>query len=458
MASTSVEAAEDSHLAGQHLVAAENGRNPLSGGDGESDQSRKATPQQMTQNLADLFARSLHTALKQMLVGTTSMPQLPQLVADEELAVAGANETNLEGKPGDPQAQGRRADPQTPSFQDPAQAAAPHPVGTSLRDGADHRKPQSYQVEIETLSEVELQAENQRRQTIRAEWRDDQYSYLEDPWKPLWKQESEVTKGLFQWPCSDDERKNLQLDLVDGLNSAENNGRWVKAGIRAVACWISLIGLRLNHISKKKFPIKSPPQTETIEDETHSPLKQARILIECIWVCNDGRNAAIGDVLLSCYRRQILRQPALVVDPADVERMVQRHIRAVRIAIWLVSIVYKHDFPDLNESENIDSAWCMPISSAEVSLRRKGRQIDINAGKDPFITIGDFNLNDLRNIGQLRIQWTEYWDEHLELETTWMGNILKIYWFSPVLSRKLFNKSVKFIPPLRSEADRDIWS
>ncbi|KAL8866102.1 MAG: hypothetical protein Q9174_006491 [Haloplaca sp. 1 TL-2023] len=460
MASTDIEAAGESHLARQHSFVADNERDPLSGGNGQPNQSRKAPHQKAVQDLVDLLLRFLHTAaLKQMRVETASIPQLPQLVTDERLAIAGANETNLEGTPVEPQTQGRRAGPQPQSFQNPAQDAAPHPTETSLSAGADWRNPRSYQAEIKTLSEVEIQAENRRRQAIRAKWRNDQYSYLEDPWKPLWKQEPGVKRGLFQWPCSDDERKDVQLDLVDGLNFAESNGRWVRAGIRAINCWISMIGLRLDKIAKKKLPMKSPLQTKTIEEETHSPLKLAKILIECIWVCNHSRNAAIGDVLLSCYRRQILRKPSSEANPSDAERMIQRHIRAVRIAIWLVSIVYKHDFPDLNESENVDLAWCMPISSAEVRLRRKERQIDINAGKDPFITVGDFNLHDLRNIGQLRIRWTKYWDKHLELKTTWKGNILKIYWFSPVLSRRLFNNGLcgGLSGAERNETTVEIW-
>ncbi|KAL8966501.1 MAG: hypothetical protein Q9183_003346 [Haloplaca sp. 2 TL-2023] len=451
MPSPDLEAAEDSHLVGQHHVAADNGQNPLADTDGVSDQSDKATLQQATRDLADLFAHSLHTALEQIRGGTTN---IPLLATGEEPAVVGATDTHLKVTPRDPLVQEGQTDHQNTISQDTLAQADAHgapATQVALHDGEDHRELQSYRVEVKTSSEVEIQAENQRRQNIRNKWRAKERSYLEDSWQPLWRQETGVETGLFQWPCSDNERKDLQLDLVDGLCFAMGNMRWVKNGIRGMSCWISLIGIRLNGLcSQKGFPKKSPSQTDAIEHEMHSPLKQARILIECIWVCNNNRNAAIGDVLLSCYRRHVLRQPALIVNLADAKRVAQRHIRAVRIAIYLVSIVYRLNFPELNENEDLDAAWGMAISSAEVRLRRKVREIDTDAGKSPFIAVGDFNLRDLRNIGQLRIQWTSYWDEHLELQTTWAENILKLYWFHPLLSRNLFSKSVHQIFSLRS--------
>lgn len=78
-------------------------------------------------------------------------------------------------------------------------------------------------------------------------------------------------------------------------------------------------------------------------------------------------------------------------------------------------------------------------------MRHKRQSVKIDVGKSPFLAVGDLNLKHLTRIGQLRIQWTPYWDEHLELETTWTKNILKLYWFDSSLARHLHAKSVYFL-------------
>ncbi|KAL9589438.1 MAG: hypothetical protein Q9203_001764 [Teloschistes exilis] len=132
---------------------------------------------------------------------------------------------------------------------------------------------------------------------------------------------------------------------------------------------------------------------------------------------------------------------------ADMSQILKHHISAVRISIYIINVSYKHNFPKLNEFEDFDRAWCTPISAAGVEMRHKRQTIEIDFGRSPFLAVGDLNLKNLTRIGQLRIQWTPYWDEHLELETTWTKNIFKLYWFDPILARHLYAKSLYFLSP-----------
>ncbi|KAL8731989.1 MAG: hypothetical protein Q9181_004105 [Wetmoreana brouardii] len=293
-----------------------------------------------------------------------------------------------------------------------------------------------YKRRVKRMTEDEVKAENERRKEIRGLWRQGKDPDLEDPWKTLWKDQPEYGGGLFEWSCDDEKRKSLQVELIDALNAAPFNQSFPRRGVRMISCWISLIGLRLNDLYLKY----DLPDLERQENETDSPVTQAEILIECIWTCNKSRRATIGDVLEACYRRQVLQQPRFD-DSSEArysEVVLYYHIRAVRISIFLVNIMYKHDFPrKLDKSEDLNSAWSMLISTAEFKMRPKPPHVEIDAGKHPFLAVGDLNIRDLAAIGHIHIQWSPYWDEHLELETTWTETVLKLYWFNPSLSRYL---------------------
>lgn len=290
------------------------------------------------------------------------------------------------------------------------------------------------------MTDEEIATENKGRQEIRGIWRNGDIgdtSYIEDSWKSLWEENSEAEKGLFQWPCSDADRKSLQLDLVDALHSASVDEVWPGRGLRILSCWISLIGLRLNDLY-----LKHNYAEPGSEKRTDHPVILTRILLECIWTCNKSRPATVGDVLESCYRRHILLQPHnphTSFETRYSNSILQDHIRAVRISIYLVSIVYKHEFPTANQMEDFESVWSTAISDTEIKMRPERPHVEVKSGKDPFVAVGDINLKDLQSIGQLRILWTPYWDEHFELQTLWTTNVLKLYWFSPRLSKYLIS-------------------
>ncbi|KAL8632922.1 hypothetical protein Q9189_001330, partial [Teloschistes chrysophthalmus] len=294
----------------------------------------------------------------------------------------------------------------------------------------------------------QLKEEGETRKKDRGKWTvnlsKDGGDYLDDAWEHLWKDTREDAKGLCQWPIEDEKRKNLQLELVDALTSAPHNyglGGDVGQGFRAMSSWISLIGVRLNELySNRKYGFWNPTSREGFK--TYGPETQVQVLIETIWICNKNRSAKIGQVVRACYGRTVLQQPSFDKD-SKVEQsnlLVRSHIRAVRIAIHLVNILYKHDVaPRLDRFENLDEAWRMPVAVAEEKMRHRQRNIDCSAYTAPFLNISDLNVKDLRRIGHLQIRWTPYWDEHLALEITRDVNILKLYWFGASLSKSFLN-------------------
>ncbi|KAL8998918.1 MAG: hypothetical protein Q9169_002137 [Polycauliona sp. 2 TL-2023] len=91
--------------------------------------------------------------------------------------------------------------------------------------------------------------------------------------------------------------------------------------------------------------------------------------------------------------------------------------------------------PELRTDEDLNMAWSSPLPMAEKQMRYRERAVKVDVGSDPFFGIHDLNLRDLQEIGRLQIEWTDYWDEHLRIQTDSWGAILKLYWFSPDLSR-----------------------
>ncbi|KAL9589443.1 MAG: hypothetical protein Q9203_001769 [Teloschistes exilis] len=299
----------------------------------------------------------------------------------------------------------------------------------------------SYKDLVPPAASPEISAEDERRAMIREKWYDPDLSYIADPWIGLWDESCPISRGLSQWSCSDDDRINLQLQIADALKSGPIEEIYITIGIRQLSCWISLIGLRLNDL----YLQQTLPQPSQERYETDSPIVQIRVLIECIWSCNKNKFTTIGNVLENCYRRNILHQPTFGDYTAwnlDSYHL-RTHIRAVRVAIYLINVLYSHTVPAaIDEEEDLDEAWFMLLSDAERALRCQLSRVERDMGNDPFFGITDFNLRNIQSLGQLEIKWTSYWDEHLELVTSRTSNVLKLYWFPPGISRYFRNGSV----------------
>lgn len=323
-----------------------------------------------------------------------------------------------------------------PNVQEPRLSSSDFLNGSTFPPGADPSTDQtSWKHVVDVMSESEVEVENELRRRVRKDWRpDEKCAYLEDCWKHLW---------VFQWSYPDEKRQALQLALVDALNA--HSGimiveLYMRKDFRSIAPWISLIGLRLNQIYRRFYTTVSAPGI--------TPATQIEVLIECLGCCNsfvprlgvpqDRQGPSIGNVLCACYRRRILRQPKISDELSGI--ILREHFRLVRTALYLLNTLYKHRPPIFESLESLDRTWDLLLSSAEASMRESPSLLDFERGKDTFFRLDDINLKDLQNLGHLNVQWTPYWDEHLQLETSSSANILKIYWFQPSLAQYLVHR------------------
>ena len=299
-------------------------------------------------------------------------------------------------------------------------------------------------VRVQVMSDEDIAFESKDRQSLFQT--PELLEHLEDSWKHLWKPQPTVARGLFQWPCSDEKRHGLQLRLAAALGGRMVGGdtlffgNYLQQDFGLLGCWIAMIGLRLDRLYQWLDQIYMPAVP---------PFTQIEILIECIWRCNSYTSMSrpepgptIWEVLEACYKRKVVAQPN--PDTPEGVDTIRKHSRSIRNAIYLVSTLHKHKFP-FSESTDIIH-WAqgldMQLPVLEKLMRDDVRYGDENLEKvkDPFFRIDDFNLKDLQNIGHLKLQWTSYWDEHLQLETSSNVNILKIYWFQPRLASSLIKK------------------
>lgn len=308
---------------------------------------------------------------------------------------------------------------------------------------------------IKPMAQFELEAENGWRRLGRSMWKTpENLAHLEDSWKYLWEPMVGVDRGLFQWNVVEKTRKMLQYDLVDALCANERivSAMSMRRDYRAISTFITLIGLRLNeqYRSYHRYP-------------EMGPVKQTMILIECIWACNafDPSNdikegyregPRLSNVLTACYRRHILNRPEEGFDDYITTAVLIKHCQAVRRSLHLINLLHKHQISAYMHCENLNQArelWSMPLPDVEApSIHVPYRSSTLRDGADAFLRIDDFNLRDLQILGHLQIQWTSYWDEHLQLETSSTANILKIYWFQPKLAQYLVEKYITPYPSL----------
>ena len=306
---------------------------------------------------------------------------------------------------------------------------------------------------VERMSEVEIKAEDGYRRLGRAEWRSPgEMAYLEDSWKHIWEPSPGVDKGLFQWPCSEETRKRLQLDLADALNANNRiiafntNMRQLGCDYRSISTLISMIGLRLNEQFRSYHRVPDV-----------GPVVQIRILIECIWACNAfdpststsrgyREGPRLSNVLSACYRRGVLNRPEQGFDDHVTTQYLQKQCQNVRRALHLINLLCKHHistYVPIADLKDAQEVWDMPLPNVETATTPPlilHRSSEPREGPDVFLRIDDFNLRDLQTLGHLQIQWTSYWDEHLQLETSSTSNILKIFWFQPKLGRYIVEK------------------
>lgn len=298
----------------------------------------------------------------------------------------------------------------------------PAPDGHPLQSSDVGLPHLDYRQRADPMDVETIEAQNRHRRDVRDLWRGgEDWTYLEDPWKYIRRGNSRMFDD-----STDEQRKELQLALIDALFACHEEPKldeFFDRRLPAIACWISLIGVRLGNVVPK----------------TALAIKQVEVLIECIWACKSQypNSARVCDVLWSCFRRRILDQPSFhdPFDQSDSRFVLCTYITMVRIAVYLLNILYKPQGPPVEVVDDLDGAWSTPLAMVEKSMRCKQPEVKFSNDRGTFFAVSDFGLRDLQRIGQLRVQWTSYWDEHLELETIGSTTTLKLYWFSPTLSR-----------------------
>lgn len=278
----------------------------------------------------------------------------------------------------------------------------------------------SYTQEVTIMTSEDIEAENRARREVRQKWRGaEDWEYLEDPWKHIQRDDEPFFNN-----STHEQRKGLQLELIDALLSRANEprlDRFLGRGLPFISCWISLIGTRLGNIFIR----------------SDGAIIQAEVLIECIWTCKSISSARVCDVLQSCFRRGILEQPPFGAGSDFSESMsdLRSCIAMVHVAIFLLNILHKHELSQLEDQEGLEDTWLLPLSIIERAMRHQWEEVNQDHDGGVFFSVGDFGLKDLQSVGGLQIRWTAYLDEHLELYTEGKLTILKLYWFSPVLTR-----------------------
>ncbi|KAI4185605.1 MAG: hypothetical protein LQ348_004347 [Seirophora lacunosa] len=291
-----------------------------------------------------------------------------------------------------------------------------------------------------------IRAENAARKFYRKEWRVDSIpEHLLDPWKHLWRPQGGVATGLSEWACEDVERQNLQLNLIDALAAGSPIPfvhEIMRTEFRNITCWISLVGIRLNAFYRS-LKLKEVTNGNTLIRNPNiiSPMTQVEVLIECLWACNGCANAEVGRVLSNCYERSVLAQPSFdgTRDIKETTQTLSSHVCVIKIGIYLISLLFKHEVPEYKSHEDLDRVWNMPMHEVEKHMRQKPRMSNNQSGSQTgnayFFSIDDLNLKDLQRLGHLRISWTSCWDEHLQLEIRENSQVLYLYWFNHDLSR-----------------------
>ncbi|KAL8887438.1 MAG: hypothetical protein Q9192_006327 [Flavoplaca navasiana] len=242
----------------------------------------------------------------------------------------------------------------------------------------EDKAPISYKMKVKLMAREDIEKEKEQRRSLRSRWQGEVgWQHLEDPWKNLQR----ANGPLFD-PSFDEQRKNLELELVDAIFSVTGDSfldNYFSRGLPAISCWIGLVGLRLIDINV-----------------------ESRLAFRFIQSVS----------------------------------LVKANLNAVRVAVYLLNIMFKHRDPRIDYDEDmINKAWSMTVSETEKDMRVDTPQIETDPGKGPFYKVSDFGLQHLQEIGKVDIEWTSSWDEHLELKMKGPRTILRLYWFSPTLAR-----------------------
>lgn len=235
--------------------------------------------------------------------------------------------------------------------------------------------------------------------------------------------------ALYLYPCAKDERTALQLQLLAALCDPSFGPPPFIEALYTHGPLISAIGINLANPKT----IWNFSASVLSWQEWFSPQRLVRILIEVLrQVRKTPRLPRVGDVLRSCYSRGLLPQPADFGSYRD-------HVQLICRAADLANICYEGDWT-WTESYSLqefvrgysttDKLLRIPILELMQATKRPSMDAFENLPRadGAVFRVNDLSLRTLKVIGELSVEWTMYWDQHLLLDLH--RQRLKIAWFN----------------------------
>ncbi|KAK4941379.1 hypothetical protein LTR10_018648 [Elasticomyces elasticus] len=269
------------------------------------------------------------------------------------------------------------------------------------------------------------------------------HHYTENPDLRL-EVQKELYYGLSRWWWS----YGHEIPSMPETSTPEIRHR----GILDMAPWVSLIGMRLPDFRSG----------EKIDKTGSKDVTRVRILtilldLQQVVVPPDdyshwregelwADHVTVGQVLDQCYRYRILERP----DEQDIEAY-REHVGDLIVALRLMNLWSPIPVYQRPEIGSVSWARSMKMST----LCHRLHKYDFYGQRSPRCQDSSFrsyemSLELLRNVGKLRIEWTEFLDDHLRLD---VGKVtLKVFWFgftiqaSPIfhMGCQQYNKNYDF--------------
>lgn len=200
-------------------------------------------------------------------------------------------------------------------------------------------------------------------------------------------------------------------------------------GILDMGPWIALIGMRLPRYEDGKEVDKTGskdlvrlrmltiildlPQLERWSDRYEAG-KEGIFWADIV---------TVGQALDQCYRYRVLEQPT----PQDIVAY-QDHVKELIHTLKLVNLWHSMNmYRPEKHLHSVHEIRTMKMSSLVDKIGFHEFYGELGESQSPNFQSYELSLELLRTVGKLKIEWTEYPNEHLHLDVE--NSSLKIFWF-----------------------------
>lgn len=235
-----------------------------------------------------------------------------------------------------------------------------------------------------------------------------------------------------------DLRLCIQKELYYGLSRWWwSNGRpcWPQSeslthcrGALDMAPWVALIGMRLPGYLNR----------EAVDRAGSTDLRRVRILtllLELPYLCTESpydpqkegafwaEHVAVGQVLDQCYHQGLLETP----NSSNLS-VCRKHVSEIVHAMALMNLWHLINRYSPPSNNSVDEIRCMKMSELCEYIHDDEEYGHQPPSSQEFsFQSREMSLELLRKVGKLKIEWTEFLDEHLDLNVEDLT--LKIFWF-----------------------------